>query len=160
MAAHDRWLNAPPANLVALGCVSMHGSTRALADALVGGLARRGVDVRVFDLADFSVDRFALTLVDAATVVFAASAVWNGPHPAAVHAMNVMAGLKPKTRHAALIGSYGWGANALANLGERLPGLKPEILPGVTCRGAPRPAQLEEVDRLAALIAEKHQGLG
>jgi flavorubredoxin len=159
LAAHDRWLNAPPENLVVIAGVSMHGSTRAMADALTESLVRRGVAVRYFDLVDFAVDRFAVALVDAATLVFAASAVWNGPHPAAQHAMMMAAGFKPKARHAALIGSYGWGANALANLGERLPGLKLEILPPVLARGAPRSAQFEELDRLAALIAEKHQAL-
>jgi flavorubredoxin len=159
IGAHDRWLNAAPANRAVVAAVSMHGSTRRLADVLVAGLVARGVGVDFFELTNFSVDRFASALVEAQTLVFAAPAVWNGPHPLAVFAMNIAAGLKPKARYAAYLGSFGWGANALGTPADYLPGLKVEWLPSVLSRGLPRDAQLAEAVKLAGLIADRHAGV-
>lgn len=160
LAAYDEWLNAPPRNRVALARVSMHGSTAAMADRLASALEQRGVAVDSFDLTSLPLDRYAAALVDAGTLVFAAPAVWNAPHPTAVMAAYVAAGLKPKARWAVMIGSYGWGGKALEGLAELLPGLKVEILSAVTARGRPTPANLAALDALADTIAAKHREAG
>ena len=67
-------------------------------------LVARGVEVRVFDFERPELDRYASALVDAGAVVFAAPAVWGGPHPAVLTAMGVTAGLKPKAHTAAFAG--------------------------------------------------------
>ena len=160
LAAYREWLHGAPLNKVALPCVSMHGSTQAMADRLAAELRRRGVAVETFDLAALPLDRFASALVDAATLVFAAPAVWNAPHPAALFAALVAGGLKPKAPWGALIGSYGWGAKALENPAELLPGLKVEFLPSVHARGRPGPEALAALDALAETIAAKHGTAG
>ena len=153
--AYGEWLNGPLTPRVVIATVSMHGSTRRMSDHLIAELVRLGVDVVPFDLTALPLDRFASALVDASTLVFAAPAVWNGPHPLAVMAMYVTAGLKPRVRWISAIGSYGWGAKALEGLAERLPGLKAELLPPVLARGAPKADTFAALTHLAETIAAR-----
>ncbi len=155
LEAWRMWVSGPPRRLALVPRVSMHGSTARLADALLDSLAARGVDVEPFDLTALPLDRFAGALVDAAAVVFATPAVWNGPHPAAAFAAQVINGLKPKTRWLSWIGSFGWSDKALRDFGALLPDLKAEILPPVLCRGLPRDGDFAAVRRLADEIAER-----
>jgi flavorubredoxin len=67
--------------------------------------------------------------------------------------------LKPKTRYFSIIGSYGWGGKAVEHLAAMVPNLKAEVLPPVMCKGLPKKADLEALDRLADAFAEKHKGL-
>jgi flavorubredoxin len=66
--------------------------------------------------------------------------------------MTVAAGLKPKARVVATLGSYGWSPKALLDPAARMPGLKAEFLPPVVARGAPRAETFAAVDALAAAI--------
>lgn len=157
---HESWLNGPPRNRTVLARISMHGSTAQLSDAIESELVKRGVDVTPFDLTRFALNRFASALVDAASVVFTAPAVWGAPHPSAVLAMYVAAGLKPKARWAALAGSYGWSTKGMEDLSTWLPGWKVEILPPVLCNGLPRPADVASAQALAAALAERHAEAG
>lgn len=153
--AWREWVSGPPRRRVLVPRVSMHGSTALLSDALIEQLARRGVAVEPFDLTALPLDRFAAALVDAAAVVFAAPAVWNGPHPAAAFAAQIVNGLKPKLRWISWIGSYGWSDKALQNFSALMPDLKAETLPAVLCRGLPRESDFSAVARLADDLASR-----
>lgn len=154
---HDTWLNGPPRNRVVIARVSMHGSTRVLADALEAELVAQGVNVQPFDLTEPALDAFASALVDAGTLVLAASAVWGAPHPLAVMAAYVASGLKPKVRWATVVGSYGWSPKGLEDPSALLPGLKAEFLPPVLAKGYPQAESLGAVRALAHRIAEAHR---
>jgi flavorubredoxin len=150
---HEAWLNGPTARAAVLARVSMHGSTGRMAEALETLLVARGVEVRVFDFERPELDRYASALVDAGAVVFAAPAVWSGPHPAMLTAMGVTAGLKPKAATAAFVGSYGWSSKGLDTYAERLAGWKAEALPPVLCAGRPGPETMQALAALADDIA-------
>ena len=150
--AYGSWLNDPPLRKAVLVRVSTHGSTAAMADRLVAGLVARGIDVEPFDACSLQVDRYASALVDASALVIAAPAIWDGPHPAALLAMTIATGLKPKARVVATLGSYGWSPKALLDPAARMPGMKAQFLPPVTAKGAPRAEAFAAVDALAASI--------
>ena len=157
---HEYWLNGAPRNRTVMARVSMHRSTARLSDAIESELVARGVDVVPFDLTRLGLDRYASALVDAASVVFTAPAVWGAPHPSAVMAMYVTAGLKPKARWAALAGSYGWSTKGMEDLAAWLPGWKVECLPAVLCEGLPRGEHLESARAMAVTLAERHAEAG
>ncbi len=157
---HEYWLNGAPRNRTVIARVSMHGSTARLSDAIESELVGRGVEVLPFDLTRFALDRYASALVDAASLVFTTPAVWGAPHPSALTAMYVAAGLKPKARWAALAGSYGWSTKGMEDLAAWLPGWKVECLPPVLCAGLPREPDLESARALAATIAARHAEAG
>ncbi|MCK4391721.1 MBL fold metallo-hydrolase, partial [Candidatus Bipolaricaulota bacterium] len=68
--AYRHWVLDPPENLVVLPYVSMHGSTQVMVDHLISALADRGVRTEPFNMTVTDIGKLAITLVDAATVVF------------------------------------------------------------------------------------------
>lgn len=156
MDAWKEWNNGALKNLAIVAYVSMHGSTRRMADRLTESLIARGVSVLRYDLTTADLGEVAMALVDASTLLLGTPAMLNGPHPVAASAAFIVNALNPRTKFAGLFGSYGWGAKALENPQALLPNLQAEWLPPVLCKGLPRPADLEAIDRLAETVAAKH----
>jgi len=157
--AYDDWVSDRVKNEVVLPYVSMHGSTERMALYLTGALAERGVQVHLFDLAVTDIGKLAIALVDAATLIIGTPTVHVGPHPAVFYAAHLANALRPKLRWASVIGSYGWSSKAVEQIASLIPNLKVEVLPGVMCRGYPRPKDLEALDALAVAVAERHRTL-
>jgi flavorubredoxin len=157
--AYRSWVSAAVANRVLLPFVSMHGSTRLLVDRLTDALTARKVEVVPCNLVHADPGRLAEELVDCATVVFASPMVLAGPHPLAAEAAFLVNALRPKTRFAALLGSYGWGGKLAETLKGMLANLKVEWLPDVIVKGLPTEADLAAIDLLADTIAARHAGL-
>jgi len=157
--AYDDWVSDTPKNLVVLPYISMHGSTEAMVRHLVGALAERGVKVEVFDLAVTDLGKLAIALVDAATLVVGTPTVHVGPHPAVLYAAHLANALRPKLRHASVIGSYGWSSKAVERIAGLIPDLEVEVLEPVMVRGYPREGDLKALDRLADAIAARHREL-
>ncbi len=155
--AYRSWAYDEPGNIVVIPYISMHGITRRMVTYLVEALSRRGVTVKEFDLAGGDIGKLAGALVDAATIVIGTPTVLTGPHPGAAYAALLANALKPKAKFASVIGSYGWGGRAVEQIAAMIPNLKVEILPPVYCQGAPKDADYQALDNLAATIAQKHQ---
>jgi len=160
MDAYRDWISDRAKNSVVLPYVSMHGSTKMMVEHLVAALVERGVTVHQFDLSDTDIGKLAISLVDAGTVVIGTPTVHAGPHPNAAYAALLANVLRPKLKFASVIGSYGWTAKAVEGIARLLPMLKVEILDPVVCRGLPRRADFEALDKLADTIAEKHKEQG
>jgi flavorubredoxin len=159
LAAYRDWVAGPPKNLAVIPYVSMWGSTKRMVEHLVGALAERGVKVERFDLASADIGKLAMALVNAATVVIGSPTVLGGPHPLAAYAAYLANALRPKVRFASVIGSFGWGGKAAEQLAGSLSNLKIELLEPVICRGAPREADFQALERLAETIAQRHRAL-
>ncbi len=157
--AYQGWVLDPPKNLVVLPYVSMHGSTEVMVNYLISALADRGVRTEPFNMTVTDLGRLATTLVDAATVVFAAPTLLVGPHPSIVSATYLVNALRPKLKHAAVIGSYGWAGKSVETIVGLTPKLKVEWFNPVMVKGLPDRATFEALDRLAESIATRHQSL-
>jgi flavorubredoxin len=158
--AYKDWVNGPPKNRVILPYVTMHHSTGMLVERLLSALAERGIAVQPFDLTVTDIGELAMAMVDAGTIVIGTPIMLGGPHPLVAYAAALATLLRPKAKFAAFMVSYGWGVNAVDRLPELIAGLKMEALPGVTCHGLPRQADLQAVDALAEAIARKHKEEG
>ncbi len=157
--AYRDWASDRVKNEVVLAYVSMHGSTRIMADYLGEALISRGVAVRRFDLTDYDLGDLAESLVDAATIVIGTPTILAGAHPLALYAATLANALRPKTRYASIIGSFGWGGKMLEQITESLSNLKVQFLDPVVARGRPKEADLAALDRLADEITALHQNL-
>lgn len=159
LGAYRHWVNDPPANLVLVPYTSMHGSTSLMVHHLIAALSERGVGVRPFHMSKTDLGDYAVHLVDAATVVFATPTVLVGPHPSIVSAAYLTAALRPKVRHAAVIGSYGWAGKAAERTQELCAALQAEWFDPVFAKGLPMQETYAALDRLADTIATRHQDL-
>jgi len=159
MDAYRDWVADTPKNVAVIPYVSMHGSTKKMVEYLMSALAEKGTTVHRFDLAATDIGKLAITLVDAATIVIGTPTVHIGPHPLAIYAANLANALRPKAKFVSVIGSYGWNSKAVEQIAGLIPNLRVEILPPVICKGLPREADYEALDKLAAAIAAKHQEL-
>ena len=157
--AYRDWTSDRVKNQVVLPYVSMHGSTRIMVDYLVDALISRGVGVLRFDLTDYDVGELAKSLVDAATVVIGTPTILAGAHPLALYAVILANALRPKTRYASIIGSFGWGGKMLEQITVALPNLKLQFFDPVVAKGRPKEADFQALDRLADEIAAKHKEL-
>jgi len=157
--AYHSWVFDPPQNIVVLPYISMHGSTRQMVNYFVEALTRRGVVVKQFELSQVDIGKLAMALVDAATLVIGTPTVLIGPHPLVAYATFLANALRPKTRFASIIGSFGWGSRAKEAIIGMVPNLKVELLEPVIIKGLPREADFKALDNLASIIAEKHKGL-
>jgi flavorubredoxin len=154
--AYRDWVSDRVSNLVVLPYISMHGSTESMVNYLVSSLAERGIRVQKFELSSTDLGKLAIALVDAATIVIGTPTVHVGPHPVVFSAAHLANALRPKLRYAAIIGSYGWGTQAVEQISGLIPNLKVEVLGTVLCKGLPRTEDLSALDDLADKIKDKH----
>jgi flavorubredoxin len=160
LKAHEDWTGDAVKDEVVIAYVSMWGSTRRMVEHLTDALIARGITVKPFNLTKTDLGELATALVDAATIVIASPTVLAGPHPSAAYAALLANALRPKARHAAVIGSYGWGERTVEPLKSMLGNLKVEMLPPVLVRGRPGDEDYAALERLADAIQDKHKNLG
>ena len=158
--AYKDWVSDDVKNEVVLAYVSMHGSTKIMVDYFVEALIDRGVEVKQFNLVHTDLGKLAIALVDAATVVIGTGTVLTGAHPKAAYACILANALRPKTRFASIIGSYGWGGKMVEQVQGLLGHLKVEFIEPVIARGLPKDKEFKSLDKLADSVLAKHKEIG
>jgi len=160
MDAYSEWSADTVKNEAMIVYVSMHDSTRIMAEYLREALIKRGVDVHFYNLTVTDPGTLAIALIDSATLILGAPTVLAGLHPAAAAAAYLANALRPRTKFISLISSYGWGEKAGSVVTGMLTNFKAELLTPVLSKGRPKEAEFEELDRLADDVAARHKGLG
>jgi len=157
--AYKDWISNDVKNEVIIPYVSMHGSIAKMVNYLVNSLIEKGITVKPFNLTKTDIGELAISLVDAATIVIASPTVLVGPHPAIVSATYLANALRPKTKYASIIGSYGWGGRMIEQISGMLSNLKIEILSTVLVKGCPKEEDFKSLEKLADEIYKKHKGI-
>jgi flavorubredoxin len=155
LSRYRAWAGDATKPRVVIPYLSMYESTAKMVAYLVDRLMEKGLSVQPFSVVDLDSGRFAAALVEASTIVFGSPTVLDGPHPAMAAAAYLVNALKPKTRYAGIIGSYGWGNDAMQNsLAKMLTNLAVEWFEPVVAGGVPKAESLAQLDRLAEQIAQ------
>jgi flavorubredoxin len=157
--AYKDWVGDEVKNEVVLPYVSMHGSTKKMVEHFVDALMERGITVRQVNLSVTDIGKLAISLVDAATIVLGSGTVLTGAHPQVAYAAMLANALRPKTRFASIIGSYGWGGKMVDQITSLISNLKVEILEPVIAKGHPTDDDFAALDKLADDILAKHKKL-
>jgi flavorubredoxin len=158
--AYKEWSSEELKNEVLLAYVSMHDSTRKMAEHLKDALEEKGIVVHYFNLPLSDLGEIAMALMDAATVILGGPTVLVGLHPVVVNAAYIANALRPKTKFASWISSYSWAEKSADVIKSILTNFKGEILSPVISKGYPKEAEFAALDKLAEDIAQKHKGLG
>ncbi len=154
---YAEWLSDDTANVVVLLYVSMHGSTKAMADYLRDSLIEKGITVRQVDLNTVDVGRIAMDIIDANTVILGSPTLVTVAHPNASYALSVLNVVKSKARFLGLFGSYGWATRIDKYVPSVIPNVKAEILEPVLCKGYPTEETFKSLEKLAETVLEKHK---
>ncbi len=155
--AYEEWTSDIAKDEVIVPYVSMHGSTEKMVNHFVDTLMEKGKRVTPYNLTTTDIGELAMSLVDAGTIVLGTPTVLVGPHPKAVYAAYLANALRPKTKYASIIGSYGWGGRMPEMIKDSLSNLKVEFLEPVVIKGHPTEEDYKELDRLAEDIVKKHE---
>lgn len=160
LSRYRAWTGDATRPQVVIPYLSMYESTARMVAYLIDRLMEQGLSVQPFNVVDLDSGRFAAALVEASTVVFGSPTVLDGPHPAMASAAYLVNALKPKTRFGGIIGSYGWGNDAMQNsLAKMLPNLAVEWFEPVVAGGVPKAESLAQLDQLAVRIAQANAPL-
>lgn len=158
--AYKDWVSDKVKNEVVLAFISMHESTKKMVEYFVDALIERGITVKQFNLAAVDIGKLAIALVDAATIVLGSPTVLTGAHPQVAYAAILANALRPKTKFASIIGSYGWGGKMIEQITGLISNLKVELLEPVMVKGCPRNDDFAALERLADEILAKHKEPG
>ncbi|MGB9833076.1 MAG: FprA family A-type flavoprotein [Caldisericum exile] len=158
--AYLDWVSPEVKNEVIILYTSMHGSTKIIVDELYNKLVEKGVRVLPFNLVSSDLGEIAISLVDAATVVFAFPTVLTGPHPLGASIVYFVNAIKPKTKFVSIITSYGWGGMAIKWVKEHIGNLKVDLLYELEVKGLPKEKDIEKLNELVMRIVEAHKSIG
>ncbi|MGB9794406.1 FprA family A-type flavoprotein [Caldisericum exile] len=158
--AYLDWVSPEVKNEVVILYTSMHGSTKIIVDELYNKLVEEGVRVLPFNLVSSDLGEIAISLVDAATVVFAFPTVLTGPHPLGASIIYFVNAIKPKTKFVSIITSYGWGGMAIKWVKEHIGNLKVDLLYELEVKGLPKEKDIEKLNELVMRIVEAHKSIG
>jgi flavorubredoxin len=158
--AYKDWVSDNVKNEVVLPYISMHDSTKKMVEHLVDALIERGITVKQFNLSVTDIGKLAISLVDAATIVLGSPTVLTAAHPKVAYAAILANALRPKTKFASIVGSYGWGGKMVEQIAGIISNLKVEILEPVIAKGYPKDDDFTALEKLADKILIKHKELG
>jgi len=92
--------------------------------------------------------------------VLGSPTVLTGAHPKVAYAALVANALRPKTKFASIIGSFGWASRMTEQLTGLLSNLKVEVIPPVVSKGDPSDDDFLALDKLADEILARHRAIG
>jgi len=153
--AYNEWVSDEVKAEVVVPYVSMHGSTEEMIDYFVDKLMEKGIKVKPFNMTKTDIGDLAISLVDAAVVVLGSPTVLTGPHPDMAYVAILANALRPKTKYASIIGSYGWAGNMVDDIVNMIPKLNVELFEPVVSKGKASKEDYKELDRMISEIEEK-----
>lgn len=123
----------------------MWGSTEKMVQQMVETLASEGIEVALHNLAVADIGELAKDLVDSRALILGAPAVLGGAHPLAVYAVYLVKDLRPPTKLAVILSSYGWGAGAIKQIQEVLGHLELEVIGSLEVNGPPTEGNMRQI---------------
>ncbi len=112
LEAYQRWVQGESKPRAVIVYDTMWGSTERVANALFGGLASEGVEVKIHKLGSSHNSDVIADILEAKAVLVGSPTLNNGLFPTVASFLAYMRGLKPKNKIGAVFGSFGWGGGA------------------------------------------------
>ena len=153
--AYRRWASGEVRSKAVIAYVSMWNSTDTMVKQMAETLASEGVELALHNLAITDVGDLARDLVDSRAIVLGAPTVLGGAHPLAVYATYLFKALRPPTRFAVVLSSYGWGGGTVKHVQELLSGFKIEVVGALEINGPPREEHMQQIVEIGKALAQK-----
>jgi len=156
--AYKRWAAGETRSKAVIAYVSMWNSTDTMVKQMAETLANEGVEVAFHNLALTDIGDLAKDLVDSRAIVLGAPTVLGGAHPLAVYAAYLFKALRPPTKFAVLLSSYGWGGGAIKQIQEILAGFKIDVVGALEINGPPTEENMRQIVDFGKALAKKIKG--
>ena len=156
--AYRKWAAGETRSKAVIAYVSMWNSTDAMVKQMAETLANEGIEVAFHNLALTDIGDLAKDLVDSRAIVLGAPTVLGGAHPLAVYAVYLFKALRPPTKFAVLLGSYGWGGGAIKQIQEMLAGFKIDVVGALEINGPPTEENMRQIVDVGKALAKKIKG--
>jgi len=160
LSAYADWVAMKPAAKVLVIYDTMWKSTEAMARAIYAGAAAGGAEAKLLHVRATNGTVIATEVLDAACVAFGSPTLNATIMPQMAAVLTYLKGLKPHGKAGLAFGSYGWGTNAVKELGEYLAAMKFDVVrEPLVSRLAPNAATLDACREAGALLAAKARDL-
>jgi flavorubredoxin len=124
---------------------------RTIADVL----ASEGIEIVRHNLTTADIGEVAKDLVDSRAIVLGTPTVLGGAHPIAMYAAYMVKALKPPTKYAVVLSSYGWAGGAIKHVQETLGPTKMEIVGALEINGPPTESDIDKIVEFGKALAKK-----
>jgi flavorubredoxin len=124
---YQRWSKNETKPYAVITYDSMWGSTEKLAKALASGLEEEGVNVRMHNMQNSPYSEIITDILEAKLIAIGSPTLNNNMLPSVGGFLTYLKGLKPLNRIGFVFGSYGWGGQAVKQIGDILNELKWEF---------------------------------
>ncbi len=155
LGAYKKWANGETKQKAIIVYVTMWKSTEKMIQAMAETLASEGIEIVRHNLTVADISDVARDLVDSRAIVLGTPTVLGGAHPLAVYASYLVKALRPPTKYAVVLSSYGWGGGAIKHVQEVLGPTKMEVVGAVDVNGPPTEKDIQQVIDLGRVLAKK-----
>ena len=152
---YQQWAAQVPEKSAVIIYDTMWHATRRMAEAVGEGLAAAGVPHKLFQLAVSDRNDILAEIFKAKAVVIGSPTLNAGLLPSVAPILEDLKGLKFKHKIGAAFGSYGWAAQSVKIIEERLRAANmPVAAEGVTAKWQPTAQDRDACRRLGAAVAD------
>jgi flavorubredoxin len=155
LQAYRKWSSGETRQKAVIIYVTMWNSTEKMIRPIADVLASEGVELVRHNLAVADIGDIAKDLVDSRAVVLGAPTVLGGAHPLAVYAAYLVKALKPPTKYAVVLSSYGWAGGAIKHIQETLGPTKMELVGALEINGPPTESDIDKIVEFGKALAKK-----
>ncbi len=155
ISAYVEWSQQKPKRKALVIYDTMWHSTEIMANAIVDALGQEGVDARPMHLRSFHRSDVITEVLDAGAIIVGSPTLNNGLFPTVSDFLTYMKGLRPKNKIGAAFGSYGWSAESIKLINQKLEEMKFNIIdPGLKIQYVPNEEGIKACNEFGRKIAK------
>ena len=155
LQAYRKWSNGETKQKAIIVYATMWNSTEKMIRTIADVLASEGIEIARHNLVTADIGDIAKDLVDSRAIVLGTPTVLGGAHPIAMYATYLVRALKPPTKYAVVLSSYGWAGGAIKHVQETLGPTKMEIVGALEINGPPTEADIDKIVGFGKALASK-----
>ncbi len=160
LSAYRDWVVCRPVAKVLVIYDTMWKSTELMAEAIVDGVAERGVDVRLFNVRNTHITTLAEEVLDCAALAVGSPTLNMTLMPQVAAALTYLNGLKPAGKCGMVFGSYGWAKGGIKAIEEYMASMNVEMVgESIEVQFVPTEDVLEKCRNAGRMLADRALGM-
>ncbi len=160
LSAYRDWVVCRPVAKVLVIYDTMWKSTELMAEAIVDGVADRGVEVRLFNVRNTHITTLAEEVLDCAALAVGSPTLNMTLMPQVAAALTYLKGLKPAGKCGIAFGSYGWAKGGVKAIEEYMASMNVEMVgESIEAQFVPTEDVLEKCRNAGRMLADRALGM-